>query len=372
MTTKKKINFDDIVYIPKLNSRTVDMDTIPALAKDIEEYGLFQDILVASHLMDDGDGGMKEKWRPVDGARRYLALKMVQERNPEAFARLVPGGKLSTVLIEGDEEALFDRSIKMNTQREQMKPWEIQAEIVRRDTLGQNQYDIAEILNIQQPRVNEYLSFKRLIPEVMNAWKSEIVHHHDLVKFATMSPEDQESTLAGFLAEVVASGGKKAKARKALKKAVKEKGNVREYANAGKPTRKKIASYVPFIARSAQQAEDEVAAAFYNGLAAGVKMVEGEVAFEKLSPAKTYTTKADAKAADKLEAEATEKAESRKARALAKAAKEKAAKPAKADKPKKAAKKAKAEKAEKPKKAAKKAAKSTKAKKSSKVAEAAE
>jgi hypothetical protein len=360
MTTKKKIKFADIVYSPAFNTRAIDDNFVENLTKDIPKFGLSQNLHVASHMAEDADGEMKQLWRLVDGNHRYLALDFLRNNKEEAFNKAVPGGTLEVLVIEGDVDALRDHSERMNAQRVQMQPWELMASIIRRRDAGQNQYDISEMLNIQQPRVNEYLSFEKLLPEIIDAWKSGLLHHQDLVKFATMSAEDQETAFTGFEKSVKETGGKKAKARKDLKKAAKEKGNVREYANAGKPTRKKLEGYVPFVARSAQTAEDEVTSAFFNGLAAGLKIVNGTVDFAKVSPEKSYTTKADARLADKVEAEEAEKAEAKAERLAAKAEKEKAAKKAE-----KAPKAAKAPKAEKPAKV--RAAKQPKAAKAEKV-----
>lgn len=384
-TVTKKVKFSDIIYIPALNSRHVDpeSESIKRLSRDIAEYGLFQDLLVAPHLVDDGDGGHQQKWRIVDGARRYSALRYLEQTNEAAFKREVPDGKMTIKVYEGTQDELHERSVRMNTQREQMEPWEYQYEVVRRHNLGQDQYEIAEALNIQQPRVNEFLSFQKLLPEIVDAWKNHLLHHHDLVKFAAMEPEDQETAFREFSVTVQASGGKKAEARKALKKAAKEKGNVREYANAGKPTRQKLASYVPQIAVRAIHAKTAAERAFNNALAAAFKVFNGELDFEKISHEKDYVTQKEALAAQKeiaaTEKKAAEKAEKAAAKEAAKAPKslkkgkgpkaETATKPAKAAKPKKdkgpkAPKAPKAAKADKPKKTKpSKPAKASKAKK---------
>lgn len=379
MAATKKIPFSAMRCIHAKNPRGFNKDHADALSRDIENdpNGMFMPVIVHP-FVEATDEGAVELYEIVAGFHRFDALEMFQTRNPEGFLKKFPGGKIDCVVVEGDDERLHDVGTIENAAHMGLQPWDYQREVMRRIRRGQDQYEIATILHIAQPRVAEYVAIDSLVQDLKDAWKDGILATHDLVKFTALSEEDQYAELAKFTGAIKAlpadaseKDKKKAKgaARKQLEKAAKEKGTKRAYANAGKPTRAKLLSYIPTIAQRALETVelDPAMSAFYNGLAAGLKIVNGEVNFDKVDATKTYVTKKDAAEAVKLAKAAEEKAEAQAAKINAHAAREAAKKAAKGAKAPAGAKKAaKAEKA--PKKA--KAAKPAKAPKKAKAAKA--
>ncbi len=372
MAATKKILFSAMRCTPAKNPRgSFNQDHADALSRDIEAdpNGMFMPIIVHS-IIEVGEDSSAEVFDVVAGYHRFDALTSFQERNPEGFLKKFPGGKIDCVVVEGDDERLHDVGTIENAAHLGLSPWDYQREVMRRIRRGQDQYEIATILHIAQPRVAEYVAIEGLIQELKDAWKDGLLATHDLVKFTSLSEEDQFAELAKFSGAIKAlpadaseKDKKKAKgaARKQLAKAAKEKGTKRAYANAGKPTRTKLLSYIPTIAQRALETVelDPAMSAFYNGLAAGLKIVNGEVNFDKIDATKTYVTKKDAaeavklaKAAEEKAAAQAEKAAAREEREAAKKAAKKA--PKKAEKAAKAPKKPKAAKPAKAPKAAKK------------------
>ena len=254
MATKKKVPFSSIIYDEKFNHRDIAEPFVEELVTSILSDGLMDEIECAEITVVGDDGASEHRYKIVDGGHRFAALKRIEEQSSEAFAKLAPNGKLEVKIANGDYDALRDRSVKHNTYRKQLEPWEIYAEIVRRTVLGQDQREIAAVLRIQQPRVAEYLSFQKVVAHGHELWRAGAIANADMVKLASLDDDAQEAMLAPFAdahalksEDAKAAKSAKATARKNLKQEAKEKGQKREYVNAGKPTRAKLASYVPEV-----------------------------------------------------------------------------------------------------------------------------
>lgn len=347
-----KVPFDALVYDAGFNHRPIDIPYVHELRGDMaKNKELLVKMKVARMTVAGDDGASETRYKIIDGGHRYHALQDLRITDPTAFDCIAPGGKIEVELTDGDLSKLRDKSVRHNTYRKALEPWEEYAEIRRRTAEGQDQYEIAEVLRIQQPRVAEYLSFEKVCTDGHVLWKQGLLSRSDMVKLASLDSEDQENALAAFRAVTGVADAKEAKAAKAearkdLGKTAKEKGQTRSYANAGKPTRQKLASYVPAVVVRAAQAQNAVDQAFYNAFAAAFKVFNGELAFEKIDPAKSYYSKKDVEQSTKLlaelEAKAAKKAEKQKTKEKAppKAPSKKAPKKApKKASPKKGAKK---------------------------------
>jgi ParB-like chromosome segregation protein Spo0J len=343
------VPFDDIFTKKGFNHRTVSTAVVEDLSKNIAKYGLLSNITCVQ-VFKDGEDVVKHKgYQVVDGESRFRALQLLRTENPARFEELFPDAMVFVNLLDvsaADKDALKDRSVISNTYRNALKPHEIYSEILRRHGAKQDTYEIAEVMNLQQPRVSEYLSFQEVCEEVHEAWRNELISNADMLRLSSLSEEEQQSWLSNLSAAVQAAGGDdkgakqaKANARKTLRANVEENGEKRTYANAGKPSRQKLASYVPLIAVRAVDSEDEAEKTFWGALAAAFKVVNGELDFEKLSPSKSYVTKKDAAEAKKLLAEAEAKAAEKAEKAAAKQEKAKERPAAKKEKEKAATKK---------------------------------
>jgi hypothetical protein len=207
-------------------------------------------------------------------------------------------------------------------------------------------------MNIQQPRVAEFVSFERLSPDIHDVWREGKLQIPDLIRLSAFDThETQEQALKEFLAALEVPEGAspkdakaaKAKARKGLKDKAKAEGKTRSYDNAGKPSRKKLANYAQYAFVNAHSGRTADERRFWNGVSAAFKVMLGATEFRKVAADKEYVNKRELTEAHTAVQELEEKAE--KARARAASTDEAEAAPKKA--PKKAAKKA-------PKKAVKK------------------
>lgn len=344
------VPFSSLFVKPGFNHRNVKPENVERLSANIEQYGLLSIYTCVQTYVDGGEVPERKAYQIVDGEQRHRAMLLLQKRNPERFEELVPNDTITVNLVEDgnvlSKSDLVDRSVVSNTWRTQLEPHEVYAEIVRRHNAKQDTYEIAQVMNLQQPRVVEYLSFEKVGDKGHEAWAAGRIANSDMVKLAALSKSDQNAWLKELAESVEAAGdddkaakAAKAKARKSLKKDVAEKGDVREYANAGKPSRKTLASYVPHVVIRATDAVDETEKVFFNAVAAAFQVMNGELEFEKLSPTKSYVTKKAASEARKLLNEAAEKAQAKADKAAAKAEKAaaKAEKPAKEKKEKKVA-----------------------------------
>lgn len=366
----KKVPYKSIVCEYATNHRAINPEFVQELKASMlqkvagKSRGLLEEIKCVFTVRPGDDGMGEEVWLVVDGMHRYTALELLRNStDPDevaAFEEIVSNGKLSINETAGDAGELRDTAVISNTHRQKLTPYEYYLEAVKRSQY-QDQYEIASVLRIQQPRVAELLSFQKLIPEIHDAWRAGELYTHDLVQFVTLDDDAQAAAFKAFSAQVQAAGGSKKEARKALKADVKAKGKKREYANTGKPSRQTLAGFVPHVYVRAHTAKTAKERDFYNALAAAFKVMNGELTFEKLSISQTYVTVKEASAAEQALAEAEAKAAAKAEKAAKKASKPKKAKAPKPPKAEKPAKASKAPKAEKPKK--EKAAKAPKAEK---------
>lgn len=338
--TVKKIEFATLVADKKMNHRGLDQELVDSLIHSIQDVGLRTPLTCVSVVRASDDGASEQCFKVVDGFHRHKALEKIFKKDPEAFAKLFPGGKVEISVAEGDVEELHDLGVIMNTHRKQLEPWEIYAEIVRRERAGRDQYETAADLRIQQPRIAEFLSFQKCITDVHEQWRAGVLSHNDMIQFAALDADEQEKQLKTFLTGVAASGGKKAEARKELKKKAQE--GKREYANSGKPSRKKLESFAQHAYVNAVSSEKAADRHFWNAIAAAFKVVNGETDFKKLTPEKEWVSKKEATAAEEFVTLEQERAAKKAERAKKAAAAERAAAKASVEKPakKKAAKKA--------------------------------
>lgn len=352
-----KVAFESLEHSKKYNHRAGDNadpkheEGIAALARSILRVGAYRALDVVPGTKLKGETEVETN-RVSDGDRRFRALKLIKKEHPEDFDKLCPNGKVEVNLVADDVDAARRRGIEFNTHSEGLTPRQQYLEVLKYAKKEKvdgvstvtNQYDIAELLNIQQPRVAEFLSFEeKLIEAAHTAWEEGILAPRDLVKLAALSEDKQKQAVADFRAAHKAAGkNAKAGVRKALKASAAESGNVRQYANAGAPSRQKISTFAKTSYSLAHTAKTAAERTFHNAIAAAFKVVSGQLSFDKLDPSKDYVSAKEAKDAAAFLEEQAAKAEKKAERAKNKAKRarkaEKAAQKAEAgeDAPKKA------------------------------------
>lgn len=356
----KSVSFDDVFVVKGFNHRKVPKKHVDGLAASIARHGLLSLLTctATTRPSEEGEDSVPTRgYQVVDGEARFLALTSFLAADPAGFEEKFPGKKMTINLVsESEASKLRDKSVISNTYHNPLAPHEIYAEVRRRsEQEGLDTYEIGQVMNLQQPRVSEYLSFARVIQAGHVLWAKGKLSNTDMVKLAALEEDAQETWIEEFRAAMDAAGddekaakAAKATARKNLKQTTEEEGSKREYANAGKPSRKTLASYKPWIAVFAHDEDaSEEHRVFYNAVAAAFQVMDGEIDFDALSPTKSYVTKKAAKEALKLlsdaeaaeEEKAAKKAEREERKAAKAAEKAEKAKPAKKATKKKTAKK---------------------------------
>lgn len=310
----KQVPFESLILDESFNSRTdYDEDYILSLKESIMTSGLLQPIGVTKRAhpgpIDDMD-----QYYVVYGFCRYKAIEKIREElGEDAFATL------DVVLNEGTSDELRERNLKENIDRKNLKPHEISAAIKKMVNAGLEQRDIAARLG----RPQSWVSYHYKVETKLGSAAKKAFVAGDLTLEQALNIADVPEDAQDEVVSKVLDADTRTEARTIAKKASKEKGKRRVYANKGRPTAKNMAQFVSDASFDAESnkmvAEDE---AFYNGVAAGLRVALGDLDFEKLSTAESYTdVNYHAKGKEKKEkaAKKTAKKTTKKAKAKTKA-----------------------------------------------------
>jgi len=275
MAKKRTITvpFESIECDHSFNGRT-NYRKIDELAESIKQNGLLQNIGVCEKKGEPG------QYQVVYGFRRYLAIQKIRgELGPDAFANI------DVLINEGTREELRDRNVKENIDREQLEPHEIASIIKTMVNSGLEQRDIATRLGRPQSWVSyHYKAATRLGPAAWSAFKDSSLTLEQALHVADV-PEEQQAEVIG----AILGSETRTEARQIAKKASEIAGGRRTYTNKGRPTPKNIAQYVSdvsFDGNGAEVTADE--RAFYNGVAAGLRIAIGNTQYEAIEPASDY------------------------------------------------------------------------------------
>jgi len=151
---------------------------------------------------------------------------------------------------------------------------------------GLEQRDIAKRLGRPQSWVSyHYKAATKLGTAATKAFKAGDLTLEQALNIADVPEDAQEDVVNKVL-----NSGTRSEARKIAKKASKEAGTRRTYANKGRPTAKNLTQFVSDASFDAGSvgttARDK---AFYNGLAAGMRVALGDLDFETLKPGDDHT-----------------------------------------------------------------------------------
>lgn len=282
MAKKKMITipFESIVLDKDFNARTdYDEDYIESLKQSIMGSGLLQPIGVTASTTASED--KEPKYFIVYGFCRYLAIaKIREELGNDAYATM------DAVLNHGTVDELRDRNLKENIDRKSLKPHEIGIAVKRMVNAGLEQRDISKRLGRPQSWVSyHYKAEVKLGTAAKKAYYAGDLTLEQALNIADV-PEDAQNDVV----EKVLNAGTRSEARKVAKKASKEAGTRRTYANKGRPTAKNLSQFVSdasFDADGAGTSKPEQA--FYNGLAAGMRIALGDLEYEKVKHSEAYT-----------------------------------------------------------------------------------
>jgi len=281
MAKKKiiQIPFESVLDNDSFNARTsYDEEYISSLKNSIMESGLLQPIGVTQHTRDDSSGN--KQYFLVYGFCRYKAIELIRaELGEDAYSLL------DVVLNEGTLEELRDRNLKENIDRKSLRPHEIANAIKKMANSGIEQRDIAKRLGRPQSWVSyHYKAATKLGSAATKAFEAGDLTLEQALNIADV-PEDAQDDVVNK----VLNADTRSEARKVAKQASKEAGSRRAYANKGRPTAKNLTQYVSDASFDGNaDASDPREKAFYNGVAAGMRVALGDVDFNVLKAAEVY------------------------------------------------------------------------------------
>jgi len=176
------------------------LSKLKELASSIEEHGLLNPLLVREGGPARTDG--KRKYFLIAGERRFRAIGLIREKNPQKF-KLVD---IKLKKCNATDSVILN--IIENLQRENLEPMEA-ARSMRQvlDTTGLTQAQLAQKLGKSEPYVSQHLGLLKAAPEVQAAVEDGNLTATHVREMSTLPPEKQKEVL-----RVVE--GKKAKGQK--------------------------------------------------------------------------------------------------------------------------------------------------------------
>ena len=281
MPAKKRnvtIPFEAIIADTDFNGR-VEYPDIDALKQSIMDDGLLQPIGVSQKTSGSDTEG--QKFFLVYGFRRYFAIaKIREELGPDAYATI------DAVLNEGNLEELRVRNLKENIERKSLSTFEIAQQVKRLVLAGLEQREIATRLGRNQSWVSYHHKVAtQLSTQAQQALKSGDITLEQALHIADV-PEEQQNELV----TQVLNADTRADARKLLKDAASESGKRRKYANKGRPTSRNLMQWVSDASFEAEsRVNDKHDKAFYNGVAAGMRVALGDLELKELKAVEKYS-----------------------------------------------------------------------------------
>ncbi len=277
----KTIPFEYVVCDDERNYRKI-YEEIDDLAASIQTEGLLQPIGVSEVP------NTKNEYYVEYGFRRYYAICKIREKfGDEAFA------EIDVVVVTGTAQDLRQKNLRENLDRKSLKPHEISEAIKAMVNSGLEQRDIAARLGRPQSWVSyHYKAATKLNVAASKAFEAGELTLEQALYIADV-PEDEQTELVQSIVEAETRN----EARQIAKDASKKSGARRTYANKGRPTAKNLAQKVRDVSFDATGNVSGSAKAFYNGVAAGMRIALGDV--EKVTPDEDYYDVNFAKAEDK-------------------------------------------------------------------------
>lgn len=292
-----EVPFEKIIVDEGFNSRQ-DYNNIEELAESIQQHSLLQD-LGGTYATNGEDVHL------VYGFRRYKAIEWIRENvNPEAF-NTVP-----FVITDAKPNDLKLRNLAENIDREQLSPAEIAEHIDKLVKVGLDQRTIGAQLGRPQSWVSyHYKVAQKLGTKAWAAFENKELTLEQALYVADVPEKKQASVV-----EQILEADTRVEKKRIAKQASKEEGKRRTYKTT-RPNRKAVSVFVDNVSKKAA-GEDATTTAFYNGMAAALRVVLGDKDMAKVDPedlfldedftgrrkAETEKTSRKQKAADKKNA----------------------------------------------------------------------
>jgi len=276
MTNRTKmIPFECLVCDPSLNARKKEK-SIDDLAESIKTYGLLHPLGVKAKSKPEADG--TQHYFIIYGNRRYRAIKKIREEEAEAFS------EIPVFVKNGTLQNLQEVNLVENLDREELCPGEVAEAIVKMVNSGMEQRTIAKRLGRPQSWVSyHYKVATKLSTEAWDAFNDGDLTFEQALHVADIPEDDQPD-----LVEKIKGAETSAAARKIAKEASNQAGTKRKYSNKGRPTAKNLVRYVQDVSFDGQSEKAKDKAAFYNGIAAGLRISLGALEIDNAKPNENY------------------------------------------------------------------------------------
>jgi len=245
---------------------TYDDAKIENLKDSILAEGLLQPIGVTP-ADNQPDDAATTVYYVTYGFRRFLAIDRIRkEMGVDAFS------SIPVVINLGNSADLRVRNLRENIDREDLSPPEIATAIKKMHNAGLEQTDIAARLGRTQPWVSNMLKVAtKLTPTAWSSFNTGELSIEQALSVADLPEEVQDNLVAR-----VAGADTRKEARDITKQAAKEHKESKPNAVRKRPSMKNLATYISDVSFDATGEKEGTAAyAFYNGIAAGIKVALG-------------------------------------------------------------------------------------------------
>ena len=205
MSQIHELPLEEIFLDNELNCREgiIQLATVSDLARNIEQHGLIQPIVV--HLYNGPDG---EKYRIVAGHRRYRAFELLKRETIPAIVR-------EDLVAETDIRLL---NLTENLARKELSLIEESQAIRPFINVGWTQCEVAERLGVSQGWVNVRTMFLRLPHDMQEEWMDFDLPVTKIREVAKIKSIEGRYEAFRRLKEAKLTGGKPAKVRITNKK----------------------------------------------------------------------------------------------------------------------------------------------------------
>ena len=189
------VYIEDIVPNEK-NDRYPQID-IESLSTSIESRGLLHNLVVKPM----GDA----RYKLISGERRWRAIGLLRERNPERFTELFPSGLLPCKIQNSENE--IDEEIDLIIANHETRNIDVKERLADINQLAvlyrlkeENDHSqsmtalsekIADQLNISARQIQKYLNLDRLIPELYEAFENNEVSINLAARIAKLGETEQ-------------------------------------------------------------------------------------------------------------------------------------------------------------------------------------
>lgn len=196
------VRFDEIKFHEDIKNPREELKDIEELVASIRAVGLQVPLTVLAQDLRTDDGAKKELYYLVVGFRRYEAIRMIREQDPDAFKTV------EVKRFKGSVAEAQVLNLTENIQRSDLTPFEIANGVEILLNLGYSQKDIADKVGKSQTWVSNAIQFRRsATPQLKNAVKEGVVSYGFARQIATLEDRDQKRQIEHIVRTAILDEG---------------------------------------------------------------------------------------------------------------------------------------------------------------------